>query len=117
MYIDDCIKGIQMIMESDIHEPLNVGSTELVTVNELVDIVEEIAGVKLKRSYQLDAPKGVNGRNSDNTRIQELLGWEPSIRLRDGLKKTYDWIYEQYIEAAQSARVEGNGASIKHAVG
>jgi GDP-D-mannose 3',5'-epimerase len=92
MYIDDCTKGTQMIFESDIHEPLNLGSDELVTINQLVDIVEEIAGVKLKRNYNLSAPKGVNGRNSDNTLIQEKLGWAPSISLREGLAKTYAWI-------------------------
>ena len=92
MYIDDCVQGTRSIMESDIDEPINLGSSELVSINQLVDIVEEIAGVKLKRNYNLSAPKGVNGRNSDNTLILEKLGWEPSIRLRDGLQKTYDWI-------------------------
>ncbi len=95
MYIDDCIKGTQMIMESGIDEPINLGSSELVTINQLVDIVEEIADVKLTRKYNLGAPKGVNGRNSDNTLIVEKLGWEPSIRLRDGMEKTYRWIEEQ----------------------
>jgi len=95
MYIDDCVKGSEMIMESDIDEPINLGSSELVTINQLVDIVEDIAGVKLKRHYQLDAPKGVNGRNSDNTLILEKLGWEPSIKLRDGMERTYRWIEEQ----------------------
>jgi len=94
-YIDDCVYGTQRIMHSEITEPLNLGSSELVSINELVDIVEDIAGVKLKRSYDVNAPKGVNGRNSDNTLIQKLLGWEPSIRLRDGLEKTYAWIYDQ----------------------
>jgi GDP-D-mannose 3',5'-epimerase len=92
MYIDDCLKGTVSIMASDIEEPINLGSSELVTINQLVDIVEEIGGVKLKRNYNLGAPKGVNGRNSDNTLILEKLGWEPSIRLRDGMKRTYDWI-------------------------
>jgi GDP-D-mannose 3',5'-epimerase len=92
MYIDDCTKGTQMITESDIREPLNLGSDELVTINQLVDIAEEIAGVKLKRNYNLRAPKGVNGRNSDNTKIQHDLGWAPSIKLREGLAKTYAWI-------------------------
>lgn len=94
-YIDDCVYGTQLIMESDISEPLNLGSNELVTINQLVDIAEEIAGIKLKRSYKLDAPKGVNGRNSDNTLIQEKLGWQPSTRLKDGLEKTYRWIHNQ----------------------
>jgi GDP-D-mannose 3',5'-epimerase len=97
MYIDDCTKGSQMIFESDIHEPLNLGSDELVTINQLVDIVEEIAGVKLKRNYNLGAPKGVNGRNSDNTLITEKLGWAPSISLRDGLAKTYAWIEDEML--------------------
>jgi nucleoside-diphosphate-sugar epimerase len=79
-------------MESEIDEPINLGSSELVTINQLVDIVEEIAGVKLERKYNLGAPKGVNGRNSDNTLIVEKLGWEPSVRLRDGLQRTFDWI-------------------------
>ncbi len=92
MYIDDCTYGTQAILESEIHEPINLGSSELVTINQLVDIAEEIGGVKLERRYKLDAPKGVNGRNSDNTLIQKYLGWEPSIRLRDGLAKTYAWI-------------------------
>jgi GDP-D-mannose 3', 5'-epimerase len=97
MYIDDCTKGTQMIFESDIHEPLNLGSDELVTINQLVDIVEEIADVKLKRNYNLSAPKGVNGRNSDNTLIQEKLGWAPSISLREGLAKTYAWIESEML--------------------
>ena len=95
MYIDDCLKGTQMITASDVIEPLNLGSNELVSINQLVDIVEGIANVKLKRSYNLSAPKGVNGRNSDNTRIQELLGWQPSTRLRAGMERTYAWIYQQ----------------------
>ncbi len=95
MYIDDCLKGTQMILNSEVVEPLNLGSTELVTVNQLVDMVEEIAGLKLRRTYKLDAPKGVNGRNSDNTLIQKLLGWEPSTPLRWGMERTYRWIYDQ----------------------
>jgi nucleoside-diphosphate-sugar epimerase len=95
MYIDDCLKGIQAILASDILEPINLGSSELVSINQLVDIVEGIAGIKLKRSYNLKAPKGVNGRNSDNTLIKKDLGWEPCIRLRDGMEKTYRWIYDQ----------------------
>jgi len=95
MYIDDCVKGTQMIMASDIDEPINLGSSEMVTINQLVDIVEDIAGIKLKRKYDLSAPKGVNGRNSDNTMIQDKLGWEPSLRLRDGMEQTYRWIEEQ----------------------
>jgi nucleoside-diphosphate-sugar epimerase len=101
MYIDDCTKGTVAITESDIDYPINLGSSELVTINQLVDIVEEIAGVKLERRYKLDAPKGVNGRNSDNTKIKKELGWEPSIRLKDGMAKTYEWIESQMLVGAQ----------------
>jgi GDP-D-mannose 3',5'-epimerase len=97
MFIDDCIHGIELIVDSQIEEPINLGSSELVTVNGLVDIVEDIAGVKLRRKYVLDAPRGVAGRNSDNTRIRHYLDWEPSTRLRDGLEKTYAWIYDEYV--------------------
>ena len=96
MYIDDCIQGIDLIMQSEIVEPINLGSNELVTINELVSIVEDIAEVKLERQYNLDAPKGVNGRNSDNTRIQLHLGWQPSIPLREGMAKTLAWIEGEY---------------------
>jgi GDP-D-mannose 3', 5'-epimerase len=95
MYIDDCLLGTTRIMESDIREPINLGSSELVSINQLVDIVEQIAGVSLERRYLLDAPKGVRGRNSDNTLIQSYLGWEPSTPLVDGLEKTYAWIYDE----------------------
>jgi len=99
MYIDDCLKGTQMILDSDVEDPLNLGSDELVTVNQLVDIVEQIAGIELKRNYNLGAPKGVNGRNSDNTLIKQRLGWAPGIRLYDGMEKTYRWIYDQITAA------------------
>ncbi len=101
MYIDDCVKGTELITESDIDEPINLGSSELVTINQLVDIAEDIAGIKLKRTYNLSAPKGVNGRNSDNTMILEKLGWEPSIRLRDGLERTYRWIEQEIATGAK----------------
>jgi nucleoside-diphosphate-sugar epimerase len=103
MYIDDCVYGTQRIMESAIDEPINLGSSELVTINQLVDIVEQIAGVRLERKYNLSAPKGVNGRNSDNTMICERLGWEPSTRLRDGMERTYRWI-EGEIERGASGK-------------
>jgi GDP-D-mannose 3', 5'-epimerase len=96
MYTDDCIKGIQLIMNSEILEPINLGSSEAVSINQLVDIVEDIAGIKLKRRYDLSAPRGVNGRNSDNTLIKKYLNWEPSFPLRRGLERTYAWVYEQY---------------------
>jgi GDP-D-mannose 3',5'-epimerase len=97
MWIDDCIAGTVKILDSDIVEPLNLGSSELVTINQLVDIVESIADVKLERRYNLAAPKGVNGRNSDNSRIKALLGWEPSTRLREGLAITYRWIHGEIV--------------------
>jgi nucleoside-diphosphate-sugar epimerase len=102
MYIDDCVHGTQAIMNSDILDPINLGSSEMVTINQLVDIAEEIAGIKLKRTYDLSAPKGVNGRNSDNTMILDRLKWEPSIKLRDGLERTYRWI-ESEIAAQQGS--------------
>jgi GDP-D-mannose 3',5'-epimerase len=95
-YVDDCVTGIRKLMESDVVEPTNVGSSELVTINGLVDIVEEIAGIRLERRYNLSAPRGINGRNSDNTLIQERLGWEPRIPLREGMRTTFDWILAQY---------------------
>lgn len=95
MYVDDCVLGTQAIMHSDILEPLNLGSSELVTINQLISIIEDIAGIKVEREYQLDAPLGVRGRNSDNTLIQKYLNWEPSISLKDGLEKTYRWIYNE----------------------
>jgi nucleoside-diphosphate-sugar epimerase len=97
MYIDDCVRGTLAIARSDILDPINLGSSELVTINQLVDIAEEIAGVKLERRYDLGAPKGVNGRNSDNTMIRAALGWEPSIKLRDGMERTYRWIEDEYL--------------------
>jgi len=96
MYIDDCVKGITKITQSDILEPINLGSSELVSINQLVDIAEKIAGIKLNRRYKLDAPRGVAGRNSDNTKIQEYLKWEPDTRLRDGMEKTYRWIFDEF---------------------
>jgi GDP-D-mannose 3', 5'-epimerase len=97
MYIDDCIKGMDLISRSEIREPVNLGSSEAVSINRLVDLVEEIAGVKLLRKYDVNAPKGVNGRNSDNSRIRGYLNWEPDTPLRVGLEKTYAWIHDQYV--------------------
>ena len=108
MFIDDCLKGIDLIMKSDILEPINLGSSEAVSINQLVDLAEEIAEVKLRRKYDLSAPKGVDGRNSDNTRIQQLLHWEPRTPLRVGLEKTYRWIYDQYL-----ARERGEAGVVK----
>lgn len=95
MYIDDCIKGIQDIMYSNINEPINLGSSEMVSINQLVSYVEEIAGYTMEREYDLSAPKGVRGRNSENTLIRKYLGWEPSIPLKEGLRNTYYWIKVQ----------------------
>jgi nucleoside-diphosphate-sugar epimerase len=97
MYIDDCLCGTTRIMESDILDPINLGSSELVTINQLVDIVEEIAGVSLRRQYALDAPRGVRGRNSDNTLIRDRLGWEPDTSLATGLERTYPWIHDELV--------------------
>jgi GDP-D-mannose 3',5'-epimerase len=98
MYIDDCVKGIDRIAHTDalIATPINLGTSELISINDLVTMVEGIAGVKLRRVYELDAPRGVAGRNSDNTFIKKMLGWEPDTPLRVGMKKTYDWIKRQY---------------------
>jgi len=106
-YIDDCTLGIDKITHCDdlIATPINLGSSELVSINQLVDLVEEIAGVRLKRNYKLDAPKGVAGRNSDNTMIQRVLGWEPNTPLREGLEKTYAWIEQQYQDRKAGKRV------------
>ncbi len=103
MYIDDCLEGVLKLTHSDHVEPINLGSSELVSINTLVDYVEDIASVKLHRNYKLDAPKGVRGRNSDNTLIKEVFGWEPSLPLREGMAKTYEWIKAQY-EARKAGR-------------
>ncbi len=106
MYIDDCTRGVIDILNRDIHEPINLGSRELVTVNGLVSIVEDLAGIKLNRHHNLSAPTGVQGRNSDNTLLIKYLGWEPSIPLREGMAKTYAWIEGQMkVEAASKQLV------------
>ncbi len=97
-YITDCLYGTQALMASDHTAPVNLGSTELVTINQLIDIVEEIAGIKVSRNYDLSAPQGVRGRNSDNTQLQAALGWEPSVSLQEGMAQTYAWIYDQLSE-------------------
>jgi len=95
MYVDDCVEGTRRLMDSEIIEPLNIGSSELVSINQLVDLVADIAGISVTRRHDLSAPQGVRGRNSDNTLIQQKMGWEPSIRLRDGLARTYAWVFQQ----------------------
>jgi GDP-D-mannose 3',5'-epimerase len=104
MYIDDCLHGTRTLMASSVREPINIGSDELVTINQLIDIVEGIAGVKLKRRYNLDAPKGVRGRCSDNSEIVQKLGWAPVIRLYEGMEKTYRWIHDQMVTPAPQRR-------------
>ncbi len=100
MYIDDCLRGTQLIMASDYPDALNLGSAELVSINRLVDLAEDIAGIKVRRSYNLAAPKGVRGRNSDNELIRRVIGWAPDISLRKGLEETYRWIYDRMTESS-----------------
>ena len=106
MYVDDCIKGVDMIMHSEdlIATPINLGSSELVSINELVSVIEEIGGIKLNRTYDLTAPQGVAGRNSDNEMIKDILDWEPDTPLRDGMTKTYAWIAQQYADRKAGKR-------------
>ncbi|MGB8793471.1 MAG: hypothetical protein WCD33_18450 [Mycobacterium sp.] len=103
MYVDDCIEGALRVTAGDSALPVNVGSSELVSINQMIDIIEKIAGITVKRNYNLDAPKGVRGRNSDNTLIKEIYGWEPSITLADGLERTYRWIFDQLSAAVPLA--------------
>lgn len=110
MYIEDCIEGILRIMHSDVLEPINLGSSELVTINDLVTLAEKIAGISLSRVYKRDAPRGVAGRNSDNTKIQRYLGWAPSTSLADGLLQTYRWIETEF----NKALLHGAGESAAH---
>jgi GDP-D-mannose 3',5'-epimerase len=105
MYIDDCLYGTRALMNSDVRDPINIGSDELVTINGLIDIVEEIAGKTFKRRYNLDAPKGVRGRCSENSLIRQKLGWAPSVSLRDGMERTYRWIHGQMVSPARTRRV------------
>jgi nucleoside-diphosphate-sugar epimerase len=107
MYNDDCVRGTMEILNGPRISPINLGSAELVTVDQLVDIAEDIAGIELKRSYNLDAPQGVRGRNSDNTRFHETYGWEPSISLREGIEKTFAWISEQVAASANVGAARG----------
>jgi GDP-D-mannose 3',5'-epimerase len=97
-YISDCVDGTRALMRSERTEPINLGSTELVTVNQLIDIVEEIAGIKVSRNYDLSAPQGVRGRNSDNTELRAELGWEPGVSLSEGMAQTYRWVHDQVAE-------------------
>jgi GDP-D-mannose 3', 5'-epimerase len=101
LYVDDCLRATQMLMNSDLTTPANIGATELVTIDQLVDIVEDIAEIKVRRLYNPHAPRGVQGRNSDNSLIERHTGWRPSISLREGLERTYAWIHDQYHAAAR----------------
>lgn len=96
-YIDDCVEGIYRLMQSDYTKPINLGQDRLITVNELVDIVAKIAGKKITKRYNLDAPQGVRGRNSDNTKLRQVFNWEPQITLEDGFRETYNWIKSQVV--------------------
>ncbi|WP_428390008.1 NAD-dependent epimerase/dehydratase family protein [Mucisphaera sp.] len=107
-YIDDCLEGIERLMASECREPINLGSDELVSIDGLVSLVEGIAGVRLERRYNVDAPKGVNGRNSDNRMIEERLGWSPGIGLAEGMAKTYAWVRERVAE-----RMEASGGGLR----
>lgn len=100
-YVDDCLEGTYKLMESNYKESLNIGSDRLVTINQLVDIISNIAGKKLKKKYQLDKPQGVRGRNSDNTLCKKILKWEPRISLEKGFEKNYKWIYDQLVKAGR----------------
>ena len=107
MYVDDCVEGTLKVTAGDSALPVNVGSSELVSINQMVSIIEQIAGVSVKRKYNLDAPQGVRGRSSDNSMCREIYGWEPSITLADGLDRTYRWIYDQL-----STRSKGRQAAV-----
>jgi nucleoside-diphosphate-sugar epimerase len=100
MYVGDCVEGTRMLMASDVADPINIGSSELVTINQLADIISSIAGIEVERRHDLSAPQGVRGRNSDNTMIVDRLGWEPSTSLRAGLEITYEWVFDQVKAAA-----------------
>ena len=98
-YIDDCVEGIYRLMRSDHHEPLNLGQDRMVTINELADIIAKTAGTIIEKNH-IDGPQGVRGRNSDNAKLREVLGWEPAISLEDGLAKTYAWIEQQVVKSS-----------------
>lgn len=110
MYIDDCVEGIYRIMQSDYPRPLNLGTDRLVTIDELVDIVCRVAGKRLRKRYDLSKPQGVRGRNSDNSLIRQVLGWEPQISLEVGLARTYAWIEEELRRAGRMSTWAGGGS-------
>lgn len=110
-YIDDCVEGIYRLMRSDYNEPLNLGTDRLISINGLVDLVANLAGKKVRKAYDLTKPQGVRGRNSDNTRLRQVLGWEPEISLEVGLASTYHWIAEQLRESQSVTRVSAGAAN------
>lgn len=109
-YINDCLEGIYRLMRSDFSEPLNLGQDRMVSINQLADIIAEIAGIKISKKH-IDGPQGVRGRNSDNSKLREVLGWEPSISLEDGLKITYDWI-ESQVRESKNIKAEAKSESL-----
>ncbi|GIU81110.1 MAG: NAD-dependent epimerase/dehydratase family protein [Acidobacteria bacterium] len=109
-YISDCVEGLYRLMQSDYHEPINLGQDRMVTINQLADIIADIAGIKIKKKY-VDGPQGVRGRNSDNTRLRQVLGWEPQVSLEEGLKITYQWIEEQVRKKLEAERLAGKSYS------
>ena len=111
MYVDDCVEGLVRLMASDYAEPLNLGTDRLITINDLIDLVSDLAGKELKKRHDLSKPQGVRGRNSDNTLLNQVLGWEPSIGLEDGLKITYKWIEGELRKAGRLAAVEAGHAA------
>ena len=112
MYVDDCVEGLIRLMASDHHDALNLGTDRLVTINELVDLVSTVAGKRLAKRHDLSKPQGVRGRNSDNTRLNKVLGWEPAISLEDGLKITYKWIENELQKAGRIAARPAKTASV-----
>jgi nucleoside-diphosphate-sugar epimerase len=106
MYVDDCVEGLIRIMASDYRDALNLGTDELVTIDQLVDLVAEIAGKRITKRHNLQGPQGVRGRNSENSRLRKVLGWEPSISLRQGLEQTYPWIEEELWKAGRISKAQ-----------
>ena len=98
MYIDDCLEGTKKIFNSDLKDPYNLGSDEQVSINQLIEITENVSNFKVKKNYLLDKPKGVRGRSSNNDKLKEVLKWNYSVKLHEGIKKTYSWIYENMIK-------------------
>jgi nucleoside-diphosphate-sugar epimerase len=109
-YVDDCVEGIYRLMRSSFRGPINLGQDRMITINQLVEMVSAIAGKRLRRRHKLDAPQGVRGRNSDNTRLREVLGWEPQVSLEEGLRQTYQWIDRQVHAPARAEAAQAQNA-------